>query len=89
MNKDEFNKIFDHNMDLASNEFWSQEKIQERIDHFSDENGKLDMNRFGAFLADQSREYTEKFTYNLGSYDGITDKLFDIIHHKGAFYYGN
>lgn len=25
----------------------------------------------------------------LGSYDGITDKLFDIIHHKGAFYYGN
>ncbi|USG04839.1 hypothetical protein A4W87_08480 [Latilactobacillus sakei] len=24
-----------------------------------------------------------------GSYDGITDKLFDIIHHKGAFYYGN
>ncbi|MCS6142277.1 hypothetical protein FH621_01705 [Latilactobacillus curvatus] len=70
MNKDEFNKIFDHNMDLASNEFWSQEKIQERIDHFSDENGKLDMNRFGAFLADQSREYTEKFTYNL---------LFDLL----------
>ena len=26
---------------------------------------------------------------NMGSYDGITDKLFDIIHHKGAFYYGN
>ncbi|MCT3532902.1 hypothetical protein [Latilactobacillus curvatus] len=26
---------------------------------------------------------------NFGSYDGITDKLFDIIHHKGAFYYGN
>ncbi|WP_181971057.1 hypothetical protein [Latilactobacillus sakei] len=26
---------------------------------------------------------------NEGSYDGITDKLFDIIHHKGAFYYGN
>lgn len=26
---------------------------------------------------------------NVGSYDGITDKLFDIIHHKGAFYYGN
>ncbi|WP_180752585.1 DNA cytosine methyltransferase [Latilactobacillus sakei] len=25
----------------------------------------------------------------IGSYDGITDKLFDIIHHKGAFYYGN
>ncbi|MCP8855944.1 hypothetical protein K9848_07025 [Latilactobacillus sakei] len=25
----------------------------------------------------------------VGSYDGITDKLFDIIHHKGAFYYGN
>ncbi|BAX68182.1 hypothetical protein [Latilactobacillus sakei] len=25
----------------------------------------------------------------MGSYDGITDKLFDIIHHKGAFYYGN
>ncbi|QIL50005.1 BspA family leucine-rich repeat surface protein [Weissella coleopterorum] len=25
---------------------------------------------------------------NDGSYDGITDKLFDIIHHKGAFYYG-
>lgn len=65
MNKDEFNRIFDHNMDLASNEFWTQEKVQERIDHFSDENGKLDMNRFGAFLADQSRKYTEKFTYNL------------------------
>ncbi|MCP8851785.1 hypothetical protein [Latilactobacillus sakei] len=70
MNKDEFNKIFDHNMDLASNEFWSQEKIQERIDQFSDKNGKLDMNRFGVFLADQSRVYTEKFTYNL---------LFDLL----------
>lgn len=44
----------------------------------------------------QKNRYTQKDflhslhrLYNMGSYDGITDKLFDIIHHKGAFYYGN
>ena len=34
-------------------------------------------------------EDTQASIINMGSYDGITDKLFDIIHHKGAFYYGN
>ena len=32
---------------------------------------------------------TKYYSKLKGSYDGITDKLFDIIHHKGAFYYGN
>ncbi|WP_459128525.1 hypothetical protein [Latilactobacillus curvatus] len=37
------------------------------------------------------RELTNRLKREIvsGSYDGITDKLFDIIHHKGAFYYGN
>ena len=33
--------------------------------------------------------YWLSYRHKTGSYDGITDKLFDIIHHKGAFYYGN
>ncbi|ASN12604.1 hypothetical protein [Latilactobacillus sakei] len=45
----------------------------------------------GYITSPGSRAYlgSNAFTNDTGSYDGITDKLFDIIHHKGAFYYGN
>lgn len=70
MDKERFNKIFDETLKLAGKNFWTQEKVQERIDRASDENGKLDLYQFGAYLADQSREYTNQFIYTL---------LFDLL----------
>ncbi|GAW63095.1 hypothetical protein FC65_GL000887 [Ligilactobacillus acidipiscis DSM 15836] len=63
MKEKEFNSKFQSVLDDFSAEHWSKDAVLESMKRYADQNGNLKLEDALIFALNESREYTEKFTY--------------------------
>lgn len=64
MDASKFNKTFDEVIEKASS-YWNNEQVMRRLEKFSDKDGQLSLENAVMFAQEQSRDYTERFVYDL------------------------